>query len=57
MLVYDYMKRVSNIMKRLNRMKRLSSSKVSTHMKRKNQLEHSQKLPLINDSQGHRRRG
>jgi hypothetical protein len=47
------MKRLSNIMKRLrnrikrlnNRMKRLSSSRVSTLMKRKNLLEHSQKLP------------
>jgi hypothetical protein len=40
-----------------NRMKRLSSSRVSTLMKRKNWLEHRQKLPLINDSQGRIRRG
>jgi hypothetical protein len=38
--------RVSNRMKRLNN--KLSRSMVSIPMKRKNRLDHSQKLPLIN---------
>jgi hypothetical protein len=53
--VSNRMKRLSNRIERLrNRMKRLSSGRVNTLMKRKNQLEHNQKLPLINDSQGRR---